>query len=510
LSAATKSVRLTVAKNAFANIVRGGASALVALAVPPFLTRALPPEKYGAWVLVLQLAAYVGYLEFGIQTAVGRFVAHGNECSDFEHRDKIINTALALLTAACLLAVTLIGLLMAVLPRFFRQMPSGLYPDVRIALALVGGSLAVGLPASVFNGIFVGLQRYEIPAAIVAGSRGFSAVLLVLIARHGGSIQAMALSVAVVNLVSYVLQWLISRRYASDIRLSHRLVSAHAGRELAGYCGSLTVWSFAMLLVSGLDLTLVGAFDFERVAFYAVAAGLVTFVAGLQNAVFSAMMPSTAVLHARGASWELGRMVIDGTRYGMFLLLLTGLPLLLAAKPILQIWVGPVYAAQGAILLEILVVANIVRLSAVPYIVTLIGTRQQRLVVLTPVLEGVTNLSVSVLAGHYWGAIGVAFGTLCGALIGAAGVLVYNMPRTAEVRFSLREYVFESLLRPILCVLPLGFALLLQNAIGDVQGFTRALTVLVGGTATAFCLWRWGLMGADRQRLRALGRPSIS
>jgi len=504
----TKSVRLTVVKNAFANVARGTASALVALAVTPFLTRALPPEKYGAWALVLQLAAYVGYLEFGIQTAVGRFVAHANERSDVEHRDEIVNTALAMLTAACLLALVLIGILIAVLPRFFRQMPAGLYPDVRIALALVGGSLAVGLPASVFNGIFVGLQRYEIPAVIVAGSKLFSGVLLVVIARHGGSIPAMAVSMAATSLVSYVLQWLMSRRYAPDIRLSRRLVSGDAGRELLSYCVSLTVWSFAMLLVSGLDLTLVGVFDFQRVAFYAVAASLVTFVAGLQNAVFSAMIPSTAIMHARGASWELGRVVIEGTRYGMFLLLLTGLPLLLVAKPILRVWVGSAYAGQTAVLLQILVIANIVRFSALPYIVTLIGTGQQRFIVLTPLLEGVTNLLVSVVAGYYWGAMGVAFGTLCGAVVGVVGNFFYNMRRTSEVRFSMREYALESLLKPVLCAVPLGIALQVQAVSADLQGPVRVLVILTGAGATAFCLWRWCLATSDWQRILALSRLS--
>jgi O-antigen/teichoic acid export membrane protein len=502
------SIRLAIAKNAAANVARGAAAALVALAVPPFLTRALSPEKYGAWALVLQLAAYVAYLEFGIQTAVGRFVAHTNERSDFEHRNKVVNTALAILSASCLLAMLLLALLIALLPRLFRGMPLGLYPDVRIALVLVGGSLAIGLPFSVFNGIFVGLQRYDVLAAIVAGSRILSAVLLVVIARHGGGIPAMALSMAAVNLASYALQWLMSMRYAPDIELSPRLVSRDAGRELAGYCGSLTVWSFSMLLISGLDLTLVGVFDFGKVAFYAVAAGLVTFAAGLQHYVFSATIPSTAVLHARGDSWRLGRMVMDGTRYGMFLLLVTGLPFLLAAKPILRIWVGPVYAMRAAVLLQILVVANIVRLSAVPYVVTLVGTGQQRLVILTPILEGVANLSISVLAGYYWGAVGVAFGTLCGSFVGVGGNLFYNMPRTKELRFSIREYILESLLRPVLCALPLGFAFLIPNAVGDLQGSVRMLVTLAGGAGSAWCLWRWGLIGADRQRIRVLSRLS--
>jgi O-antigen/teichoic acid export membrane protein len=499
-----RSVRLTIVKNAVANVARGAASALVALAVPPFLTRALSPEKYGAWVLVLQLAAYVGYLEFGIQTAVGRFVAHGNERSDFEHRNRIVNTSFALLTGAGLLAMMLIASLIAILPRFFREMPVGLYPAVRTALALVGGSLAFGLPASVFNGIFVGIQRYDILAAIVAGPRIFSAVLVVVIARHGGGIPAMALCMAAVNLASYALQWFMYRRYAPDIRLSPQLVSRDAARELAGYCASLTIWSFGMLLVSGLDLLLVGAFDFEKVAFYAVAASLVTFVAGLQNAVFGAMMPSTAVLHARGDSWALGRMVIDGTRYGMFLLLLTGVPLLLAGKPILRIWVGPVYAVRATVFLQILVVANILRLSATPFVVALIGTGQQRLIVLTPILEAVANLSISVLAGYYWGAVGIAFGTLCGAFVGVGGHILYNMPRATEIRFNIREYGLESLVKPVLCAVPIGLVLLLQSQMGDLQLSVRMVVMLVGGTATLWCFWRWGLVSTQRQRILAV------
>jgi O-antigen/teichoic acid export membrane protein len=502
----TTSIRLTVAKNAAANVARGSAAALVALAVPPFLTRLLPPEKYGAWALVLQLAAYVSYFEFGIQTAVGRFVARENERGEFEHRNKIVNTALALLSVAGLLALILIALIVIFLPRVFRGMPAGLYPDVRIALALVGGSLAVGLPASVFSGIFVGLQRYEIPAAIVAGSRIVSGLLLVAIAQRTGNITAMAVSVAAVNLASCGLQWFMYRRMVSDIPLSLRLVSSQVGRELAGYCFSLSVWSFSMLLVSGLDLTLVGVFDFQKVAFYAVAANLVIFIAGLQNAIFHAMMPSAAVLQARGASLELGRMVIDGTRYGMFLLLLTGLPLLLAAKPILKVWVGPDYAVQAALLLKVLVIANVVRLSTVPYVVALVGTGQQRLVVVTPLLEGITNLGVSVLAGYYWGAAGVALGTLCGALVGLGGIVFYNMPRTTEIRFTLREYVLESMCRPLLCALPVVSAILGNNALTEASGSLRMLLVFVGVSLTAYCLWRWGLVRNDRGRIPAFIR----
>src|SRR5690348_5071605 len=90
----------TIANYAAATVARGSGGAVVALAVPPFLTRALPLDQYGAWVLVLQLAACVGYLDLVIQIAIGIFVAPETQRSDFKHRDSMINTALMALTAS--------------------------------------------------------------------------------------------------------------------------------------------------------------------------------------------------------------------------------------------------------------------------------------------------------------------------------------------------------------------------------------------------------------------------
>ena len=92
-------------KNAAANLIRGGAAALIAILLPPFLTRLMSSEAFGAWSLVLQLGAYVGYLDFGIQTAVGRFVAFTSEKEDLEHRNSVVSTAAAALSAAGLIGI---------------------------------------------------------------------------------------------------------------------------------------------------------------------------------------------------------------------------------------------------------------------------------------------------------------------------------------------------------------------------------------------------------------------
>jgi O-antigen/teichoic acid export membrane protein len=494
--------QLVSVKNAIANVARGSSAAVVAVILPPFLTRAMSIDAYGAWSLVLQISAYAGYLDFGIQTAVGRFVAYANERRNAGQRDSVVSTSLVALSLAGIVALLGGAAVSILLPRMFRQMPLTLMRDTRIALVLVVGSLAVGLPASVFSGIFVGLQRYEIPAAIIGGGRVLNAILIILVVKHGGNLATMGLAVAALNLVSYCLQYLMCRKLAPTVRLSWRLVSGKTARRIFDYCISLSVWSFVMLLVTGLDIIIVGYFQFDAVAYYAVAATLITFLAGLLNAVFSVMIPSTAVQHARGESKELGNAMLTATRYGSFLLLIIGLPLVLAAKGILSSWVGSAYAFHGTRILQVLVAANMLRLSSIPYAMSLIGTGQQRLVIITPLIEGFSNLLASVVGGYLYGAVGVAIGTLIGSIVAVSVNLLYNMPRTSGIEFRISEYLRDGYLRPAICTLPL----IACAAVFRWDTPSTPLAVYLGSTvalvATAFLVWRCGLVGSERAKLR--------
>src|SRR5207244_4520329 len=108
---------------------------------------------------------------------------------------------------------------------------------------------------------------------------------------------------------------------------------------------------------------------------------------------------ASAVLNARGDAQKLGALLVSSTRYGMFILLAMALPLMLAGKWILHLWVGPAYAAGGLAIMQVLVLANVVRLSALPYATLLLGTGQQKKVILSPLAEGVTNLVASIAGG---------------------------------------------------------------------------------------------------------------
>jgi O-antigen/teichoic acid export membrane protein len=491
--------RLTLVKNAFANVARGSVAALVALAMPPFLTKALSKDAYGTWLLILQLATYVSFLDFGVQTAVGRFVAHANETGDKTQRDKIISTSLAILMGSALLAAIGTIVLAWLLPNLFPQMPIELQTDARWTLIYVGGSLSIGLPFSVFNGIFVGLQRYDIPAFIIGFSKSLGAIFVVLTAYSTHSIVSMAVVMAVSNLLGYLWQWLACYQMTREIKFARELVRKKEGKDILDYCLSLMIWSFGMLLVSGLDTTIVGYYDYKSVVYYAVSASLISFIAGLQSSLFSVLMPNAAVLSARGESKQLGEILLKSTRYGLLILLTTGLPVIIFARELLTIWMGKDYGEGGTAILQILVAANILRLIGVPYVTMIMGVGQQKLIAMSPIMEALSNLIISIVLGGFMGGVGVALGTLAGSLISISGHIFYNMPRTKKISFFKNQYLSESILIPAVCFSPIILygccRFVLEKEIYDtVSGIACLLTSL--------CLvFSFGISSSERKQL---------
>lgn len=469
-----------LAKNAFANLCRGGAAAVTAMVLPPILIRHMPAATYAVWVLALQAAAYLGYLDFGLQTAVGRYVAFADERKDEETRDAIFSTAVAGLSFAAVLGVLVVLVVAFVCQRIFPAVPDALLGPLRWTMVIIGISVASGLPASAWSGVAAGIQRYDIPAIAIGCGKLASAAGLIIAAVTGQSLTTMGCILGSINIGSYAAQFLMVRRAAPQVRFRPELITGPIIRELFGYCASLTVWSFSMLLVSGFDVLLVGRFQFGAVAPYSVSATLITFLAGIQTAVFGVIMPHAATLHAQENPEALGRLLVRSTRVGLLLLLLTGLPLIYFARPVIGHWIGAQFANEGGKVLAILVFANMIRLTGVPYSTLLVSTGQQGAMIVSPLAEGITNIGASIVLGIKYGATGVATATLIGAIIAVLANLFYNMPRTRNwIAVSQLSFLRHAFLLPLACAAPILFVMAAKLEPGIVSERAAGIALLV-------------------------------
>ncbi len=478
-------LRKILARNASGNLLRGVSGAVLALGLPPFLTRTMPAVEFSAWALILQLAAYVNYLDVGIQVALARLIAHSHERGEFDLRDQIVTSGVAILAISASVALLIAAVLTWQLPHIYPSIPKLLVPQVRMGLLFVAGALALSLPSSTYTGVLVGINRSDSAGIMAAATRLCGGIAVVALAHYGAPLSVLAGSLGTFYLLNAGLQVQAAHRHCPGLKVSPRLLSKIRIKTLAADCGYISAWNLGMFFVSGLDIALVGRFSFKDLGAYSVASTLVLFIGGINGAIFSAMLAPIATLHAQGELKQIARLVLKSTRIGIYITVLTCLPLLFAGKVILAHWVTPAYARTAWPILLVLAIANIIRLAGNPYSVAVLGTGQQKIVVISPIIEGGVNLIFSVILGIRMGAMGVALGTLIGAIVGLASVAVVFIPRTKQILMTRREYAWRGIALSFASVSPgiLGLWFLFLRGPGILSSF-----VAFGGLSASILL----------------------
>ncbi len=479
---AVKAARLKFAKNAAANVVNGLVAAILSIVLPHFFVHDFTRPVFSLWILILQLGTFVNVLNFGLSVAIGRHVAVAVAKDDLVGAQQMVAAGVQILCGLAGIGFLLILALDVAMPVLFHQISAPLMPVAQKSLLWVGGALAVGLPFSGFSGAMIGLQRNEVPALTNVVGKGALGVVLAVVAARTHDLLAVAQAFFWVSLFGYLLQYAAFKVLAGWRLPVSRLAAAR--RELAYYCVSLSVWSVAMLLVSGVDTSIVGAFDYRAVAAYGLAANLSVFFAGSVNVMMNPLVQVFAGFFARGDTGAAMRLLDVSSFLASLALMLAGLWLVGLEHFGFSLWVGPGLAAQAFPFFCLLVASNTVRNTGTPYAMYLLGSGQQNRVMLTPLIEGLTNFLCSVAGAWLFGAIGVAVGALVGSCVGIAANFVYNMRRTLPAGFSPLRYFRDNLVVPAVLAAPC-LAVLVYF------GPREALDVTVAGLMAASALVLW-------------------
>lgn len=503
------STKKKVLQGSAANLLQMLLSFSVSLVVPPFLVHHMQQAEYSAWVLILQISAYVSYLEFGIQTALGKFIAEYHAVGDSAASGRVAGTAFTILSILGAFGIVVLGFIAAEIPFLFRQVPPGIVGPMRIGILAIGCSTALMLPFTVMQGVFVGLQRYSILATLNSVGRIVPSLAIILLLLLHGTLVQMALLIAAFNLLNILAQWYCWQRFAgADVPLRPFTLDRPTARRLLAYCSVLAIWLVGSLFISGLDTTIVGRYDFHNTGFYAIASSVTNFMLLIVGSALGPLMPAISSLQAQRTPHQLGSLLVRATRYCVLLLMVLALPLLIAGFPLLRLWIGATYASGAVRILPVLVLANVIRQLGYPYALMVVATGTQRLATVSPVVEAIVNLTLSLILVRSMGAVGVAIGTLIGACVGFLLHLVLSMRLTLPtINPGRARLLLRGILRPAICALPSLLVLPWLHSRSLVP-LPPALLVL-WALATLALAWLIGLTQHERHSTLARARTLL-
>jgi O-antigen/teichoic acid export membrane protein len=135
----------------------------------------------------------------------------------------------------------------------------------------------------------------------------------------------------------------------------------------------------------------------------------------------------------------------------------------LLGRALLILWVGPAYMTKTFPILEVLLAANAIRLVASPFAAGVIATGRHRALISAGAIEASVNLPLSILGAIFMGPIGVAYGTLVGAVVGLSWILmVISRVRVTDL-MAPRSILSNGLFKPLLAFIPIVLFCLWQG-----------------------------------------------
>ncbi|HEX5269896.1 MAG TPA: hypothetical protein VFW33_05395, partial [Gemmataceae bacterium] len=321
-----------------ANWVGFAAQIAAAFFISPVLVHGLGDRRYGIWSLVESVLAYLMLFDLGVAASVVRYVARFEATRDSAALNRVFSASLCIFAAAgtAILGVTLV----VAFPAFpLLNVPEDLAAEGRWMLVLLGLNLAVGLPMSVFTCLLDGLGRYPAKSAIrTAGIALRSGVFLAVIGS-GGGLLAVALTVTACALAEHVAMAVAARHYLPGLRFSPRLVDRPTLRAIRSYSTDALLAMLAGRVSFQTDAIVINAFLLpQSITLFAVAARLTEYAKDSLRVATMVLTPAVSALEARGDSAGIRGVLIDSTRYVLWLILPVQLGLILLGRQFLLLW----------------------------------------------------------------------------------------------------------------------------------------------------------------------------
>ncbi len=392
------------------------ANAVTMFFLSPFVVDHLGMASYGIWSLVMSLTGYFGFADLGVRPAVVYFVARHEAKGEHDEVNRFVNTAFVTFTFAGAGLFLLAAAFAPFVPSVFRVSPEHA-SEASWAVVITGLSFAVTLPFNAYSAVLVGKQRYPWLAStdLVVLTAKTAAIWALLTSGHG--IVAMALVTLGADVLEMGIKSTLAFRAEPTLRLAPRLCDRPHARALLRYGGLAVLVGAAHQLIWRTDALVIGVLlSDEAIALFAVGANLAIYARNLVSAAGRVLAPAAAALEAKEGRGALVGMLAHGSRASLVLGGAILVYLVAVGQPFLGRWMGDAFRGDSATVLTILALGAIAPVAATPFEVVLSGTaRMKKLAVLT-IVEGVSNLVLSVALALPLGIVGVALGTTIPAL----------------------------------------------------------------------------------------------
>jgi O-antigen/teichoic acid export membrane protein len=402
----------TVQRNVVANFVSNGWAALTAVVAIPIYIKLLGVEAWGVIGIFVSLQTICVVLDFGLSTTLSREMARLSTQTDkTQEMHNLVRTLEYIYwSIGALIGISVIALAPFIASRWVQthQLPPA---TIRDALTLMGVTLLLQWPFSLYFGGLMGLQRQVLLASINVGIATLRSVGAVLILwKVAPTLQAFftwLVGIALLQTCLAAISFWRSLPKTDIVPSFQSKLLRDTWRFTAGVSG-ITVMS---VILAQMDKVILSKLlSLEMFGYYILAGTVATSIYLLTLPVYSALYPRFTQLVSLGDEDALRELYHHGCQLMSALILPVSLTLAFFSREVIFLWTGTAATVEHThLLLSILVIGTGLNgLMHLPYALQL-AVGWTRLGFYSNAVAVLVGAPLMVLVASAYGAVGAAY-----------------------------------------------------------------------------------------------------
>jgi O-antigen/teichoic acid export membrane protein len=494
-----QSGRRVIAKNTVFNLVGQILPMAVGVLTIPYIVKGLGTAEYGILSIAMMLLGYFNIFDLGLSRATVKFVAENLDSENIHKVPELIWTSLSLLVGLGIIGGTLAALFVPISVTHLFKMPLELIGQARIALFVLCASMPVMLGNNALRGVLEATQRFDLVNYVKVPSSVLfylAAALAIPFGLHVGGIVSLLVGIRLVSTVAYLfLCFRTIPGLANDVRVS----KASMG-PLATFGGWIMVTNVTGPVFGYLERFMIASLvSVTMLTFYSAPYELVSKLLIFPMSVVPSLFPYFSY-HGNRKTSEVSEVTSRTLKYLFLVLTPPTAVFIFFAKDIMRLWLGPQFAVQSTVVLQLTTLVFFVNAFAYVPFTSVQALGRPDLKAKLDLVALPTYCAVAWWFISHHGINGAAFAKLLITAADCALLYVFALKLRA---FSPRDCVSGPLFRAIavsggLLVLVFGVSLL------QVKLMFALPLILLCFVCYVLVFWMFAADGADRATIDAL------
>lgn len=441
-------------RNLSSNYVTAACSAVVALFLTPLLFNYLQPSRYGVLVFAIAAEALLETVDFGIMTAMIRFVSIKQATGQLLELRELVSTLFFVAAGMGAASAALLAGGSSWIVSLSAVHGSGLSAKtVALVIAVIGVSCLVELPGTVLRGFLQGLQDFHLSNAVEASAVLMRAAWMLAAMHEGYGLVGIALAFPAAALYRLGAMLLVARRAEVPFTPQWSLCRRARLAELKEFAA----WTFAdenvRLWFAQADVFIATrVLPIAEVGLLSIGRRIPGFIQRCTNQTAVVGFPIVSGAAARGveAQGALQRFAIVTARNTFAFFVPVGAVLMVWAPDLLRLWIGPAAVPAAPVLRIFILFALLAGLT--DHVTNLLyATDQPRSAAVIAAGQLVGGVPLAFWAARHFGIAGIAAAFVVVELL--AAVFLFRMA-LRKIELSVGRFLRAALLPVLLAALP--------------------------------------------------------